>query len=97
MPDGLTPTVIRENLIAQFSEVQEVQPVYVWQLTEDRLVATVCITAKAGTCAETLRVSVKHYLQKKLRLNLVTVEVIGEPQAGIVVSASESSANDNDL
>ena len=96
-PDGLTPTVIRDHLIKQFSEVQEVQPVHVWQLTEDRLVATVCIKAQAGTCVETLRISVKHYLQKKLHVNLVTVEVIGEPQTGTAVLASESSANDNDL
>ena len=72
-PDGLTPAVIRSSLIKEFNGVKVVEPVHVWQLTEDKLVATVCITAGVGTCAETLRLSVKRYLEKELHLNLVTV------------------------
>ena len=80
-PDGSTPEVIRTKLIEQFSELESVQPIHVCQLTENKLVATVSIKAVAGTCAETLRLSVKQYLEDKLHFHLVTVEVIGEPQA----------------
>ena len=96
-PDGLTPAVIRNTLIDKFSEVKKVQPVHVWQLTEDRLVATVCITAHAGTCTETLRLSARQYLEEEFHLHLVTVEVIAEPQAGNVVMPDDSSANDSNL
>ena len=70
---------------------------HVWQLTEDRLVATVCITADAGTCTETLRLSAKQYLEEELHFHLVTVEVIAEPKAGNVVVPGNSSANDSNL
>ena len=96
-PDGSTPAVIRSKLIEQFSEIQSVQPIHVWQLTEDKLVATVCIKAVAGTCVETLRLSVKQYLQNKLHLHLVTVEVIGEPQTGNLAASGQPSANDSNL
>jgi len=94
-PDDLTPAVIRSNLIERFSEIKEVQPVHVWQLTEDKRVATVCINANTGICVETLRDTVKQYLQEKLHLHLVTVEVISDRQIGPIVIQDGSSANDN--
>ncbi len=83
-PDDLTPAVVRSKLMKQFNGIKDVQPVHVWQLTEDKLIATVCIKAESGICTETLRESVKQYLQEKLHLHLMTVEVIGEAQADSV-------------
>ena len=96
-PNGSTPAIIRSKLMEQFSEVESVEPVHVWQLTEDKLVATVCVKAAAGTSVETLRLSVKQYLRKELHFHLVTVEVIGEPHAGILAVSGESSSNDSNL
>ena len=96
-PPGLTPVVIREKLMEQFQGIEDVQPVHVWQLTEDRLVATVCVKAEAGTCVETLRSSVKRYLHGTLHLHMVTVEVTGEPKSGSGVFPDESSANDSEI
>jgi len=96
-PEGLTPAVISSKLSKQFSEIQDVQPVHVWQLTEDKPVATVCLTAESGICTESLRLSVKQYLQEKMHLHLVTVEVIGEPQGRNIDIPSEYSANDSKL
>lgn len=94
-PHSLTPAVIHSNLIEKFSEIQDVQPVHVWQLTEDRLVVTVCIKAEPGSCVETLRLSVKQYLQDSMHCHLVTVEVISELQAHNIVKPGEHSANDS--
>ncbi len=94
-PNELTPPVLRSRLMEEFSEIVDIQPAHVWQLTEDRLVATVCIKAETNTCLETLRSSVKHYLQTELQIHLITVEVISEPHKSAIVIASESSANDN--
>jgi len=76
--------------------VKEAKPVHVWQLTEDKLVATVCINAESGTCTESLRQSVKRYLEEDLNIHLVTVEVIGDVRDSIANHVGPG-ANDENL
>jgi len=95
-PIGLTPVIIRQNLVENIVGVKDVHPVRVWQITEDRPVVTVCIKPEAGACVEPLRQSVKQYLQEDMQLHLVTVEVIGEP-VGTVVSQFGPVANDGNI
>ncbi len=77
-PDGLTSAIIRSRLVENIDGIQDAHSVHVWQITEDKSVATVCVVAKVGACTESLRQSVKHYLENIMQLHIVTVEVISE-------------------
>jgi len=82
-PADLKPANVRQKLLENVAGMQDVHPVYVWQLTEEKTVITVCVSAKEGVDSETLRTSVKHFLQQEMQVNLVTVEVVAATDGSV--------------
>ena len=93
-PENLTLPIVRTALVENISGVKDVNEVHVWILTEDKIVATVCIRANDGHCVEELRVSVKRYLTEKMQVHSATVEISSEPQRQTGNAELNTSAND---
>ena len=79
-PKNLTPAIIHATLLEKIDGIKTVQNVHVWLLTEDKPIATVCVTADNGVCTDELRISTTQYLKEQLNVHLTTVEVVAEGQ-----------------
>lgn len=93
-PEGLTLPIIRTALVEQIAGVKDVNEAHVWLLTEDKIVAAVCITAEEGCCVEELRVNAKRHLTEAMNVYLATIEISSELKHQAPIKVVDFSAND---
>ena len=79
-PKNLTASIVRAALLEKFNGIKTLHNIHVWQLTEDKPIATVCITAKNEVSVEKLRANIKQHLKEQLHMHQSTVEIIPENQ-----------------
>ena len=77
-PEGLSPEDIRQDLLAHVGNVERVEHIHAWALTESKPLITLEVTAKSGACVETLRRDVKLRLAERFDISHATVEVVSE-------------------
>ncbi|MEZ5997539.1 MAG: cation diffusion facilitator family transporter [Hyphomonas sp.] len=78
-PEGLSTEDIRQDLVANVSNVEKVTHIHAWALTESKPLITLEVTACTGACTETLRRAVKARLAEAFEISHATVEVVSEP------------------
>ena len=62
--------------IILFRVVLLVEPLPVWQLTEDEIVVTACVEIESDASTEQIRHSVRHYLEHHYQVRRITIEVV---------------------
>lgn len=83
-PKNLTSSVVSEALLDKFDGIKTLQYVHVWQLTEDKPIATVCVTAKNEVSVEKLRANIRQHLNEQLNIHQSTIEVVPDnPGSGL--------------
>lgn len=75
-PVALKPAVVRQALIDNIDGIEQVEPLHVWQLTEDEIVVTACVEIESDASTEQIRHSVRHYLEHHYQVRRTTIEVV---------------------
>ena len=75
-PEGLTSSAIRDDLLSALPNIEAVQHVHAWALTEAKPLVTLEILARPGACTETLRCDVKARLESAFGVHHATVEIL---------------------
>lgn len=79
VPAGLSPDAIKDDLRMHLINASEVGHVHAWALNESKFLVTLDVTAKPGTCPESLRQTVKARLKDAFDVDHVTVEITSDP------------------
>lgn len=74
-PVTAKPAVIRQAMLDNVEGIRQVEPLHVWQLTEDELVLTACIEIETNASSEQVRHSIRNFLQHQYQINRATIEV----------------------